>query len=186
MINSTAEHSLHALRNARHVDGHAHTAVGGYTVTIDFEHEADGIAAEHAIEVYRQELLGQVPRRDMRTFTGPGHLEQTGYIPPGSSAERDRASNNSTRAHLPRVRVVRRPLLTSGMLATAHDDVVILIDSEQDARQQSIAFWHEVVHLLVGAADEAAIDAVAERLATAVPDLPAALGAPAPHQEDQG
>ena len=62
------------------------------------------------------------------------------------------------------------------MLATTDDGkVAILIDSEQPAAAQTTALFHEVLHLLSvaggGSQDETAIDAMAERLALACPEV---------------
>ena len=63
-----------------------------------------------------------------------------------------------------------RPMLVSGMLAAIGERPVILVDSEQPDAEQAVALWHEVAHLL-GVVDEAAAEAMAVRLAAAVPEI---------------
>jgi hypothetical protein len=58
--------------------------------------------------------------------------------------------------------IVRRPLLVSGMLASSREGLTILIDSESSPKEQTLALWHEVVHMVREAEcapqDEAAIE----------------------------
>lgn len=66
-----------------------------------------------------------------------------------------------------------RPLLVSAMLATdGSGRPVILVDDAQPPEQQRIAFWHEVVHLILGGEphDEAEVEAMAQRLCAAWPE----------------
>ncbi len=79
--------------------------------------------------------------------------------------------------------VVRRPLLVSGMLASSPRGVAILVDDGQDAEQQGLAIWHEVVHLLMHAGgreqhDEAEVEHIAERLYKACPQVLELCGFP--------
>lgn len=63
-----------------------------------------------------------------------------------------------------------RPMLVSGMLASTGMRPVILIDSEQPRAQQTLALWHEAMHLL-GIRDDAVAEDLARRLAAAVPEI---------------
>ena len=66
---------------------------------------------------------------------------------------------------------VARPLLVSGMLAKGKDGRwLVLVDSEQPKEEAAIAAWHELAHLLVGS-DEDKAEALARRLAVAVPEI---------------
>ena len=69
-------------------------------------------------------------------------------------------------------------MLISGMLATVPADRVdvILIDSEQPEAEQLVALWHETLHLL-GLTDEDQVEAMAQRLAKACPEILAAVKA---------
>lgn len=73
----------------------------------------------------------------------------------------------------PRLRIERRPLLVSGMLADSLDGPLILIDSEQPADEQRRAKWHEVVHMVwqaeggVAPHDEKDVDDLARACAIA-------------------
>lgn len=78
------------------------------------------------------------------------------------------------------LRIVFRPLLVSGTLGDTHTGQVMIIDSEQPAAEQAVAIWHETIHLLLRAAgrqqhDEARIEAMAQRLAAACPEIVALL-----------
>lgn len=79
------------------------------------------------------------------------------------------------------VRVLRRPILMSGMLSVDDDGVVMLINSEQAGQEQAIAIWHETIHLLLFASgqnlhDEEMVESLAQRLARCVPDIAQILG----------
>lgn len=66
---------------------------------------------------------------------------------------------------------VARPMLVSGMLAKGKDGRwLVLVNSEQPKEEAAIAAWHELAHLLVGA-DEDKAEALARRLAVAVPEI---------------
>lgn len=92
----------------------------------------------------------------------------------------------------PPYRLVFRPLVVSGMLATDDAGWVILVDNEQSREEQTIAFCHELVHTALLASgqhvhDEAVVDDLASRMARACPDLldlvrpaPTTAAAPAP------
>ena len=56
-MKTTIEQLLQAIGKAAHVDGHEHSHIGGYTVTIDFESVSDGIAAETAIAAVKNGTL---------------------------------------------------------------------------------------------------------------------------------
>jgi len=92
------------------------------------------------------------------------------------------ASQRSGRAAGFPLRVQRRPLLGQGMLATATGGrVLLLIDSESDAKEQARSIYHELLHLLllgVGKTqhDEEAIEAIAVKLADAAPEVLALCG----------
>lgn len=59
-----------------------------------------------------------------------------------------------------------RPLLVSGMLAASDEGMCILIDEAQSAKQQNLALWHEIVHLiLMGQGTDQHNETVVERLA---------------------
>lgn len=71
-----------------------------------------------------------------------------------------------------------RPLGVSGMLAEVGSDTVLLIDTEQPVKEQSVAIWHETIHLLLEIAgipdfhhDEKKIEAMALKLADACPNI---------------
>jgi hypothetical protein len=70
------------------------------------------------------------------------------------------------------IRVQFRPLLVSGMIASANGglDFFILVDDEQSEQQQSSALIHELLHL-VGLTDESQVEALAQRMADACPEL---------------
>lgn len=63
-----------------------------------------------------------------------------------------------------------RPMLIHGQLATDEHGPVILIDSEQDEREQVVTLWHETLHLL-GMTDETRVEEFAYRLADACPTV---------------
>jgi hypothetical protein len=63
-----------------------------------------------------------------------------------------------------------RPMLVSGMLATDERGPIILINSEEDPKQQVITLWHETLHLL-GLKDESLVEECAVALAEACPDV---------------
>jgi len=71
------------------------------------------------------------------------------------------------------LKVVRRPMLIPGQLATdPSGGFVILIDSEQADEDQAATFWHEAVHavlLMYGITeqDESRVESVAQALVTA-------------------
>ena len=68
-------------------------------------------------------------------------------------------------------RILFRPLLTSGMIGKGDaGNLYILIDSEQSEAEQCIAVWHETLHLL-GLRDEDQIEAMAQRLTQACPEI---------------
>lgn len=77
----------------------------------------------------------------------------------------------------PHLRLIFRPLLVSGTLADTPYGQVILVDDEQQAAEQLVALWHETIHLLLRATgqeqqhDEAGVEAMAQRLATACPEI---------------
>lgn len=81
--------------------------------------------------------------------------------------EQEPVRSTTTRATIP---LKVRPLLVSGMLALDAEGPVIVIDSEQDPKEQVIALWHEVLHLL-GLTDEFLADEMAMALAGAAPDV---------------
>lgn len=68
------------------------------------------------------------------------------------------------------MRIIFRPLLVSGMLATDEHGVVMLIDSEQPETEQAVAVWHEVLHML-GLYNEVEVEAMAQRLGAACPEI---------------
>lgn len=68
-------------------------------------------------------------------------------------------------------RILFRPLLTSGCIAKGDGGYTyILIDSEQPELEQIIAVWHEALHLL-GLTHEDDVEALAQRLAAAFPEI---------------
>jgi Zn-dependent peptidase ImmA (M78 family) len=67
-----------------------------------------------------------------------------------------------------------RPMLVSGMLATDGQGPVILINSEQEEREQVIALWHETLHLL-GLPEGDLVETAARQLADAFPSVLRAL-----------
>ena len=71
------------------------------------------------------------------------------------------------------MRVIFRHLLVSGMVATSDAGVLVLIDSEQPESEQLVALWHEALHL-IGLRDEDQVEAFAQRLAQACPEILAA------------
>lgn len=76
------------------------------------------------------------------------------------------------------MRVIFRPMLVSGMVATSDAGVLVLIDSEQPDAEQLVALWHEALHLL-GLRDEDQVEAFAQRLAQACPEILPAVRAAA-------
>lgn len=80
--------------------------------------------------------------------------------------------------HRPPFRILRQPLLVDGMMGiNAAGEWAILLDSEQSEAEQVVTLWHEVLHaLLLGAGipfphDEERIEAVAQKLAQACPEI---------------
>lgn len=76
----------------------------------------------------------------------------------------------------PPYRLMFRPLVVSGMLATDDSGWVILVDNEQSREEQTVALCHELVHTVLLASgqhahDEALVDDLALRMARACPDL---------------
>lgn len=69
-----------------------------------------------------------------------------------------------------RARIIFRPLLVTGIFGHSPDGPVILIDSEMPQSEQAIALFHEALHWL-GFDDEAHVEAMALRLAAAVPEI---------------
>lgn len=76
------------------------------------------------------------------------------------------------------LRVVFRPLLVQGVFATDAEGPILFIDCDQSEREQAVSVWHETLHLLLCASgyakhehDEEQIDAIAERLADACPEI---------------
>lgn len=69
-------------------------------------------------------------------------------------------------------RVLFRPLLTSGLIGNGNAGTTsyVIIDSEQPESEQVIALWHETLHLL-GLKDETLVEAMAQRLAQACPEV---------------
>lgn len=68
-------------------------------------------------------------------------------------------------------RVLFRPLLSSGLIGVGTGGTTyVIIDSEQPEAEQVIALWHETLHLL-GLKDETLVEAFAQRLAQACPDI---------------
>jgi Zn-dependent peptidase ImmA (M78 family) len=63
-----------------------------------------------------------------------------------------------------------RPMLVSGMLAKDDHGPVILINSEDDPKEQVRSLWHETLHLL-GLTDEFLVEEYAMALADAVPGI---------------
>lgn len=90
------------------------------------------------------------------------------------------------------VRIRRRPMLLTGAVFTLTEETVnpveLAIDEEQDLPEQTVALWHEVVHLLKAAAgqpyphDEARVEALARKLAAAAPGILGELGIGAPER----
>jgi hypothetical protein len=67
--------------------------------------------------------------------------------------------------------ILFRPLLTSAFVGTGDaGKIYILIDSDQSVAEQTIALWHETLHLL-GLTDEDQVEALARRLAAAFPEI---------------
>jgi hypothetical protein len=69
-----------------------------------------------------------------------------------------------------RAKIIFRPLLVTGIFGQSPDGPVILIDSEMPQSEQAIALWHEALHWL-GLDDERQVEAMAVRLAAAVPEI---------------
>jgi hypothetical protein len=75
------------------------------------------------------------------------------------------------------VTVLFRPLLVSGTVARGDRGMVYaMIDTEQPELEQLIALYHETLHLL-GLKDEDQVEAFAQRLAIACPEVLAAVKA---------
>ena len=72
------------------------------------------------------------------------------------------------------VRIVIRPLLVSGMLASDGLELVkrpvIIIDSELPEEERVVSLWHETLHLL-GMTNEVEVEAIARELAKAYPTI---------------
>lgn len=99
-----------------------------------------------------------------------------------TSAEAAGTHETRSAAHLVRqhLTVQRRPLLVSGTFGTDAAGIRISVDAEQDVRQQAIALWHEVIHLLLAATghndhDEYTVESMARALAGAVPEIATVL-----------
>lgn len=93
-----------------------------------------------------------------KTAPGAGSSARTGERSPAPGRD-------------PQTRVLFRPLLVSGMLAKGDGgDMYILVDDEQSESEQVIALWHETLHLL-GLLDETQVEAMAQRLAVACPEI---------------
>jgi hypothetical protein len=76
------------------------------------------------------------------------------------------------------VRIEIRPLLVQGMLGTEETPYgrmpVILIAEGQSIEEQTVTFWHEMLHLalgLPGPHDETWVETNAKALAAACPDI---------------
>lgn len=74
--------------------------------------------------------------------------------------------------------IVFRPLLIPGMIAKMPDgNTLMLIDSDDDEREQNVTMFHETVHLLLEAGgiplphDEEMVEAFAIQLASACEGL---------------
>jgi hypothetical protein len=50
------------------------------------------------------------------------------------------------------MRLQFRPLIVSGMCSVHGDTITLLIDSEQEEREQAVAIFHETLHALLIAA----------------------------------
>lgn len=74
----------------------------------------------------------------------------------------------------PRIRLLVRPMLVSGQLATDPKGLLILVDSEQPEHEQVASLWHETLHAL-GLTDEVQVEAIARDLAEACPTILRAL-----------
>lgn len=68
-----------------------------------------------------------------------------------------------------------RPLLTYGMLCSGPNGIVILISEGSSKREAAKTIWHEIVHVIKSAVpgdqNEDEVEAIAERLTTACPDV---------------
>lgn len=74
--------------------------------------------------------------------------------------------------HRAKVPVIFRPMLVSGMLSAdlERDTWLILVDSEQSEPEQAVALFHEMLHL-IGLQDETQVEAMAQKLAAACPEI---------------
>jgi len=69
-----------------------------------------------------------------------------------------------------RVPVMFRPLLVNGILGVRDGRPIILVDTDQPESEQLVTVWHEALHLL-GLTNEAQVEALAQRLAAACPEI---------------
>lgn len=76
--------------------------------------------------------------------------------------------DHSPPVQLPRIQF--RPLLIHGCIASVAGATWVLIDSEQSEAEQVATLWHETLHLL-GLRDEDQVEAMAQRLAQACPEI---------------
>jgi hypothetical protein len=75
-----------------------------------------------------------------------------------------------------KLRIVFRPLLVQGMLASDDVGPLIFISADDTPEEQVVTLWHETVHLLLQAAghtthDEQVVESIAHRLAAACPEI---------------
>ena len=74
------------------------------------------------------------------------------------------------------LRIEVRPLLTYGGIGWSEKEIFIYLADDLAGSQAAHALWHEIVHLLMSAGghedhDEVKIDALADRLAAACPEV---------------
>lgn len=79
---------------------------------------------------------------------------------------------NNAIGHGVKVRVIFRPMLVSGMLSAdlERGSWLILVDSEQSEPEQTVSLFHEMLHL-IGLLDEKKVEAMAQKLAAACPEI---------------
>lgn len=77
--------------------------------------------------------------------------------------------------------IIFRPLLVSGMLAVKSGSleprVTILIDSQQPTKEQTIALFHELLHLVCPKMSEDAVECFARAMAKELPYFAAVVSA---------
>lgn len=70
----------------------------------------------------------------------------------------------------PMARVIIRPLLVQGMLASDGEHIYILVCNQQSDLEKARTIWHEVAHWL-GVVDEDEAERIGCKLAEACPEI---------------